>query len=115
MLMPTLHEKLDKCVTERCKIFSASEVHCSSSENSDDDDDDIDYDSDDNVNHYEENEIPKDTDGDIIDSGAYIATEAAKLFYICKVLDTNIADQFLHDDYQHHISKGDKYITIWKK
>ena len=40
----------------------------------------------------------------------YSASNSLEIFYLCKVLDCEIADKNMVDDYNHLMPKGSKYI-----
>lgn len=63
---------------------------------------------------YELYEIRSENVFNIISAGSIIALfshhQSLELFYLCKVLDFGIASEMLHDEYNHIIDIGTKYI-----
>ena len=103
--------KFHQCPIENGHIFQQGE-------HDDDDEDDINflYGDEEDEHEVEENELPKETYFDVVETGSFVAVyshgedHTHELFSIVKVIERRVAMEDITDDHHHTIRKGESYF-----
>ena len=109
-----LKGKFVKCLFEAGKVYftACSDDECSDLNSNEEIENDGLFCENENVT--EENEIRADCVVDVVQPCSYVALyappEAFEMFYLCYVIESGIASEYMCDDYNHVIEEGMKYL-----